>query len=68
MNNQFRLIGEKILETKYEMAKNVHEDRLTSIVLTQEEKKQLEETKETIIKIRADFIGLFGETLHKELD
>jgi rsbT co-antagonist protein RsbR len=66
MDGHLRLVGEKIIERKYEIAKKVHNDRLAGI--SDQQKAELAPVEEAIIQIRADFISLFGETLHQGLD
>ncbi|WP_047151774.1 STAS domain-containing protein [Aneurinibacillus tyrosinisolvens] len=66
MENELQFLGEKILERRYEIAKRVHENRLAAA--SEEEKQQIAHVEEDIIKIRAGFIGLFGETLKEKLD
>jgi rsbT co-antagonist protein RsbR len=64
--NELQLLGTKILEKKYDVAKKVHENRIDGI--TEEEKQQLAQIQEEILNIRANFIGLFGETLKDQLN
>jgi len=66
MIDEIGFLGEKILEHKLAIAKEVHEDRLKGI--TGEERKQLAPFEEKLINIRAHFIGLFGEVLKNHLD
>ncbi|MGF9891680.1 STAS domain-containing protein [Priestia megaterium] len=66
MIDEIGFLGEKILEHKLAIAKEVHEDRLSGI--TEEERKQLAPFEEKLINIRANFIGLFGEVLKEHLN
>jgi rsbT co-antagonist protein RsbR len=66
MNNDCVLLGEKILEKKYEIAKKVHESRLAGI--SEEEKQQIAHVEEEIITIRANYIGIYGEALKERWD
>ncbi|WP_108672083.1 STAS domain-containing protein [Peribacillus acanthi] len=67
MGNQFRVLGEKLLAKKFDIAKNVHEDRLSE--LPAEQRALIPRAvEENIINIRAGFISLFGETLFHGLD
>ncbi|WP_456364165.1 STAS domain-containing protein [Priestia aryabhattai] len=66
MIDEIGFLGKKILDHKLEIAKEVHEDRLSGI--TEEERKQLAPFEEKLINIRAHFIGLFGEVLKEHLD
>ncbi|MED4284717.1 STAS domain-containing protein [Priestia megaterium] len=66
MIDEIGFLGKKILDHKLEIAKEVHEDRLSGI--TEEERKQLAPFEEKLINIRAHFIGLFGEVLKEHLN
>jgi len=66
MIDEIGFLGEKILEHKLAIAKEVHEDRLSGI--TENEREQLAPFEEKLINIRANFIGLFGEVLKEHLN
>ncbi|QJX80963.1 STAS domain-containing protein [Priestia megaterium] len=66
MIDEIGFLGEKILEHKLTIAKEVHEDRLSGI--TENEREQLAPFEEKLINIRANFIGLFGEVLKEHLN
>lgn len=63
MNKELQLLGEAIINKKYQIAKDVHEDRFSAAVLTEAEKYEWKKIEPKIIEIRANFIGLFGEAL-----
>jgi len=66
MIDDIGFLGEKILEHKLKIAKEVHEHRLSGI--SEEERKQLAPFEEKLINIRAHFISLFGLVLKEHLD
>ncbi|KAB7705581.1 STAS domain-containing protein [Bacillus aerolatus] len=66
MNNEIQFLGEKVIEKKAEIAEKVHKHRLAGI--SEEEEKQLAVIEQDILKMRADFIHLFGEALKQQLD
>ncbi|WML50069.1 STAS domain-containing protein [Neobacillus sp. PS3-34] len=68
MNNDLILLGEMILEKKYEIAQALHEDRLSGVQMTEQEKRDFKKLEAHIIDIRANFIGLFGEALIEHTD
>ncbi|WCK56438.1 STAS domain-containing protein [Aneurinibacillus sp. Ricciae_BoGa-3] len=65
MNNELQLLGARIIEKKYEVAKQVHQNRIVGI--SEEERKQLAQIEEEILNIRAHFISLFGKILEQQL-
>ncbi|WP_259345546.1 hypothetical protein [Priestia aryabhattai] len=66
MKDEIGFLGDKILEYRFEIANEIHENRI--IDLTEEEKKQLAPFEVELINIRAHFISLFGEVLKDHLD
>lgn len=67
MENELKILGEAILEAKDEIAKKVHEIRLSQAT---EAQKQLisEMNGQELINIRANFVAFFGEALAKGID
>lgn len=63
MNNELKILGEAILSRKHEIAKAVHEDRLSSSEITEAQKYEFKKIEVQILEIRANFIALFGEAL-----
>ncbi|MEH7441187.1 STAS domain-containing protein [Bacillus sp. JJ1122] len=63
MNNELKLLGEAIVERKHEIAKAVHEDRLSTSELTEAQKHEFKKIEAQILEVRANFIALFGEAL-----
>ncbi|WP_423409369.1 STAS domain-containing protein [Heyndrickxia sp. MSNUG] len=63
MNNELKLLGEAIVERKHEIAKAVHEDRLSTSELTEAQKHEFKKIEGQILEVRANFIALFGEAL-----
>ncbi|WP_053366346.1 STAS domain-containing protein [Bacillus sp. FJAT-27245] len=63
MEKDLYLLGKKLEERRFEIAKKVHDIRLSEA--TFEQRRLLSSTidEEEIIKIRANFISLFAETL-----
>lgn len=67
MENELKILGETILEVKYEIAKKVHEIRLSGATEAQKQLiSQLDEQE--VINIRANFVAFFGEALIKGVD
>jgi rsbT co-antagonist protein RsbR len=66
MKNEMILLGEKIIESKYEIARRVHEMSIDDV--GKEGLKKLELVEIEILNIRADFIHLFGESLKNHMD
>ncbi|RHW38016.1 STAS domain-containing protein [Neobacillus notoginsengisoli] len=63
MGRELNMLGEKILERKNEIAKKVHEIRISDAT---EEQKQLLLSminEKEIIEVRAGFVSMFGEAL-----
>lgn len=62
MENELRLIGETILEKRFEIAKKIHEERLSEIP---DEQRQLipASIEDEITNMRVNFISLFGNFL-----
>ena len=67
MENELKILGEAILEAKYEIAKKFYKMRLAEAT---EEQKQLASQlgEKEIINVRANFVALFGEALVKGVD
>lgn len=63
MNNELKLLGEAIVKRKHEIAKAVHEDRLSIAEITEAQKHEFKKIEPQILEVRANFIALFGEAL-----
>ncbi|MGA9226766.1 MAG: STAS domain-containing protein [Mesobacillus sp.] len=63
MNNELKLLGEAIVKRKHEIAKAVHEDRLSTAEITEAQKHEFKKIEAQILEVRANFIALFGEAL-----
>ncbi|CEG26955.1 STAS domain-containing protein [Bacillus sp. B-jedd] len=62
MGRELNRLGEKLLEQKYEVAKKVHNIRVSEA--SDEQKKLLSSLNEqNVVNIRANFVGMFGEAL-----
>ncbi|KIL45786.1 STAS domain-containing protein [Jeotgalibacillus soli] len=67
MDNELSVLGKAILSKKFDIAKRVHEIRLS--VATDHQKQIISSLKEEeVINVRANFIRLFGEALAKGLN
>ncbi|KNH25901.1 anti-sigma-factor antagonist [Priestia megaterium] len=66
MDNLY-LLGEKILEKKYEIAQMVHTNRMTE-PKDVKDVKDVNVTNEKIIELRANFISYFGKALMEKTD
>lgn len=63
MDRELQLLGEMIVNKKFDIAKSVHEDRLNGVSMAQIENMGLLKITKDIIEVRAELIGLFGEAL-----
>lgn len=62
MENELKLLGETLLEVRFKLASEIHENRLSEI--PEEQRKLIPSSiEEEITNMRASFIGLFGEFL-----
>jgi rsbT co-antagonist protein RsbR len=65
MENQLKFIGEHIVDKKYEIAMQVHENRLAGVSAI--EREAITPIEKDIIDIRANYIGIYGEILIDQL-
>lgn len=63
MENALKQLGESILIKKNVIAQEIHEKRLANVALSPDEEEAFKQINNQIIKIRANFIALFGEAL-----
>ena len=63
MDDQLRFIGESIINNRLEIAKEIHNARLSGIPISEEQNKELQKIEKRILSIRAEFIRIFGEAL-----
>ncbi|WP_160725798.1 STAS domain-containing protein [Bacillus sp. USDA818B3_A] len=63
MNEQLRFLGDSIINNRLEIAKEIHETRLSGIPITEEQKKEFQKIEQQILSIRAEFIRIFGQAL-----
>jgi rsbT co-antagonist protein RsbR len=63
MENELQYLGEMIIKKKHDIAKVVHEDRMSGVPLTQTEKEDFRKIEPLILKVRAELIALFGQAL-----
>ncbi|WP_026585214.1 STAS domain-containing protein [Bacillus sp. J33] len=63
MSHHMRLIGEKILKEKNDIAKRLHEERMSDVQMTEMQRRDITQIEQRVIRMRAEFIGLFGEAL-----
>jgi rsbT co-antagonist protein RsbR len=68
METDLKLLGEAIIKNKDNIAQEVHKERMAQITMTAEEIKQFKVIEPQIMKIRSNFVGLFGEALIDYLD
>ncbi|WP_075619977.1 STAS domain-containing protein [Paenisporosarcina indica] len=66
MDNEIVFLGERIIENKFHIAKNVNDRRLAEY--TEDLREQVAPYENELINIRAHFISLFGEVLRDQLD
>ncbi|WP_335871532.1 STAS domain-containing protein [Bacillus sp. 2205SS5-2] len=64
MKQELTYLGEHIIQTKFEIARKVHESRI--VFLSKEQLAQLRHVEDEVINIRAQFIGMFGEILRDQ--
>jgi len=63
MSEQLRIIGEGIINKRFEIAKEVHLTRLSGLPITEEQIRELQKIEPQLLNIRAEFIGIFGQAL-----
>ncbi|WP_043932920.1 STAS domain-containing protein [Bacillus sp. EB01] len=63
MKKQLTILGETIINKKYDIAKEVHDTRFSGLDLTPEQKREFQKIEQQIMDIRADFIEIFGKAL-----
>ncbi|WP_409299945.1 STAS domain-containing protein [Peribacillus sp. SCS-155] len=68
MSFELQSLGNMIIQKKYEIAREVHNNRLAGIPMTQEQQRQLEQVEADLLNTRANFISLFGEALVNYMD
>ncbi|WP_046174928.1 STAS domain-containing protein [Domibacillus indicus] len=60
MVNELQLLGDIIIEKKREIAQLIHEKRMSGVMLTEQQKKELQRLEPTIMDMRIQFIELLG--------
>jgi rsbT co-antagonist protein RsbR len=68
LDANLKLLGNVILEKRFQIAHTVHKSRMAQMNLTIEENKKFKTIEESIIEIRASFVKLFGEALIEHTD
>ncbi|WNB90983.1 STAS domain-containing protein [Bacillus sp. NEB1478] len=63
MNKELQQLGETIIKQRHEIAEIIHSDRMEGVIMTQAEKNEFQKIEPQILKLRAEFINLFGEAL-----
>ncbi|WP_316569367.1 STAS domain-containing protein [Neobacillus sp. YIM B06451] len=63
MSERLALLGEAIVNNKYDIAKEVHNIRFSKLELTPEQKREFQKIEQQIMQVRADFIEIFGRAL-----
>ncbi|RDI45586.1 STAS domain-containing protein [Falsibacillus pallidus] len=66
MEKELKLIGKRILEQKYEIAKRVHHERTSH--LSPDQLKNFPLTEKEMIEVRANFVTIFGEALQGDAE
>lgn len=66
MENEIIFLGDRIIDKKFLIAKEVYDSRF--VEFTEVEKEQMATFEEELIAIRGHFIGLFGEVLKDQLE
>lgn len=59
MNNELRVLGEKLVDRKYEIARNIYKNRLKTEGVYEEDELDTQEA----LEYRANFIQMFGDIL-----
>lgn len=68
MSNGPQLIGELILQHKYSIAQEIHDERMAHVSMTIAQKADFQKIEPHVIDTRVNFIQIFGESLAKQLD
>ncbi|RDU37208.1 STAS domain-containing protein [Neobacillus piezotolerans] len=63
MSDRLALLGEAIVNNKYDIAEEVHNIRFSKLQLTPEQKREFQKIEQQIMQVRADFIEIFGRAL-----
>lgn len=63
MEKELNLLGEKLYERRFDVARKVHEIRLSEATFEQRQLLSARINDEEIIRIRANFVSLFAESL-----
>ncbi|WP_046180743.1 STAS domain-containing protein [Domibacillus tundrae] len=59
MNNELRVLGEKLVDRKYEIARNIYKNRLKTEGIYEKDESDTQEA----LEYRANFIQMFGDIL-----
>jgi rsbT co-antagonist protein RsbR len=68
MKKELQQLGEVIIKQRKEIAEIIHSDRMTGVLMTQEEKDEFKKIEPQILALRSAFISLFGEALIENYD
>ncbi|MFZ0369942.1 MAG: STAS domain-containing protein, partial [Halobacillus sp.] len=68
MSNGPQLIGELILQHKYSIAQEIHDERMAQVQMTIAQKADFQKVEQHVIDTRVSFIQIFGESLADQLD
>jgi rsbT co-antagonist protein RsbR len=68
MKKELQQLGEVIIKQRKEIAEIIHSDRMTVVLMTQEEKDEFKKIEPQILALRSAFISLFGEALIENYD
>ncbi|OXS79933.1 STAS domain-containing protein [Domibacillus enclensis] len=68
MNEELMVLGEAVLKKKEEIARSVHEERMTGVFMTEREKKEFKAIEPTIINSRIELVALLGQGIRDGAD
>jgi rsbT co-antagonist protein RsbR len=68
MKKELQQLGEVIITQRKEIAEIIHSDRMSGVLMTQEEKEEFKKIEPQILVLRSEFISLFGEALLENYD
>lgn len=63
MSRELQLLGELIIQKKEEIAKEVHQARMSETSMSEQEQQQIMPVIQHIMQLRVSFVQLIGETL-----
>jgi rsbT co-antagonist protein RsbR len=63
MTNELETLGNMIILKKYDLAQEIHRDRMAGVPMAETDKRNFAKLEPKILELRAEFLSLFGEAL-----